>query len=74
AKRMREIIEKSEFVLSSQQIRITVSIGISSFPEDASLQFDLIRKADIALYHAKKTGRNRVICFEPNIAEIHSTM
>ncbi|OGM02057.1 MAG: hypothetical protein A2008_03545 [Candidatus Wallbacteria bacterium GWC2_49_35] len=74
AQRMREIIEKSDFVLSNQQIRITVSIGIASFPEDASLQFDLIRKSDIALYHAKKTGRNRVICFEPEIAEAHSTM
>jgi|GEM_PF-172155 len=74
AQRMREIIEKSEFCLSNQQIRITVSIGIAAFPEDASLQFDLIRKSDISLYHAKKTGRNRVICYDESLSELHSTM
>jgi diguanylate cyclase (GGDEF)-like protein len=38
----------------------TVSLGIATFPEDATEQSDLIRKADIALYQAKSCGRNRI--------------
>src|SRR3989339_35185 len=40
---------------------ITVSIGISLFPEDAVEHNQLIRKADERLYKAKSTGRNRII-------------
>ncbi|MBW2038150.1 MAG: diguanylate cyclase [Deltaproteobacteria bacterium] len=41
-------------------LHITLSIGISSAPEDAQNGMTLIHKADIALYYAKKTGRNRL--------------
>jgi diguanylate cyclase (GGDEF)-like protein len=37
----------------------TISIGISTFPEDASDISSLIEKADQALYEAKRTGKNR---------------
>src|SRR3989339_1583680 len=40
---------------------ITVSIGISLFPEDAVEHNQLIRKADERLYKAKSAGRNRII-------------
>jgi two-component system cell cycle response regulator len=36
----------------------TVSLGVATFPEDATEQSDLIRKADLALYQAKSCGRN----------------
>jgi diguanylate cyclase (GGDEF)-like protein len=39
----------------------TVSIGISSYPDDGSTRQELIRKADDALYRAKLTGRNKII-------------
>lgn len=38
---------------------ITVSIGISNFPVDAKDRYDLIVKADQALYKAKRLGKNR---------------
>ena len=41
--------------------RITISIGVSSAPEDASDRVTLLRLADEALYRAKGTGRNRVV-------------
>jgi diguanylate cyclase (GGDEF)-like protein len=47
-------------------LHITLSIGISSAPEDAQSGKDLIQKADTALYYAKKVGRNRLA----NAAEI----
>jgi diguanylate cyclase (GGDEF)-like protein len=38
-------------------VRIGASIGISSFPEDGRTVPDLLRHADIAMYHAKQTGK-----------------
>ncbi|MCX7705870.1 MAG: sensor domain-containing diguanylate cyclase [bacterium] len=40
---------------------LTISFGISAFPSDGQSCEELIRKADIALYEAKKQGRNRVV-------------
>jgi len=43
------------------EIRITVSLGAVSFPStDATDLDDLIRRADAAMYEAKKAGRNRL--------------
>lgn len=49
----------------SQQtlIPITISLGISSVPEDASTIESLIETADKALYQAKHLGRNRIACY-----------
>jgi diguanylate cyclase (GGDEF)-like protein len=40
--------------------RITVSCGVSVFPEQGRACSDLIDAADHALYHAKEAGRDRV--------------
>jgi len=37
-----------------------VSIGISSYPADTKEMNDLVKKADDALYTAKREGKNRV--------------
>jgi len=55
-------IESSK-ILNADNINITVSIGISSFPKNAMTQDGLIEKADIALYEAKSRGRNQIIHF-----------
>ena len=39
----------------------TISLGIATFPEDATEPGDLIRRADLALYQAKSYGRNRAL-------------
>ncbi|MBN2482635.1 MAG: sensor domain-containing diguanylate cyclase [Candidatus Omnitrophica bacterium] len=57
AERIRQAVESSEICNS----RLTVSIGIASFDEDAKDKEELIRKADIALYRAKREGKNRII-------------
>jgi diguanylate cyclase (GGDEF)-like protein/PAS domain S-box-containing protein len=46
------------FVLDSQKIFITTSIGISLFPADGQDGETLIKNADKAMYHAKNLGRN----------------
>lgn len=40
--------------------RITVSAGLASVPEDGTTADELLRKADAALYRAKRSGRNRL--------------
>ncbi|OHB43540.1 MAG: hypothetical protein A2069_06790 [Planctomycetes bacterium GWB2_41_19] len=45
---------------------ITMSIGIVSYPKDALLKEELIGKADEAMYHAKKTGKNKICYFDMN--------
>ena len=44
-----------------KSVPITVSIGVSTFPNDASNIDDLVKIADEAMYRAKKNGRNQVV-------------
>jgi diguanylate cyclase (GGDEF)-like protein len=49
---------------ASQSLRVTASFGIASYPESKARDGeDLVRRADRALYRAKKTGKNRVELF-----------
>ncbi|MBI3321367.1 MAG: GGDEF domain-containing protein [Candidatus Omnitrophica bacterium] len=41
--------------------RVTVSVGVASFPDDAQAELELIRMADQRLYQAKRSGRNLVV-------------
>ncbi len=68
AERIRTGIESYDFsVLRQGQAKethhITVSIGVSSFPEDSSDPIELVEMADSALYRAKRGGRNRVAAY-----------
>lgn len=50
---------------NAQQLWVSASIGIAVFPDDGEDIEDVIRKADIALYQAKKDGRNRFVFYQP---------
>jgi diguanylate cyclase (GGDEF)-like protein len=56
--RMRKSIEVERII---EDVCFTVSIGISSFPQDAREKELFIQKADQALYQAKRNGKNQVI-------------
>ena len=43
---------------------LTVSIGVAEFPKDATKPEELIEKADMALYRAKREGKNRTYVWE----------
>lgn len=66
AERIRENIEFYKFEVhpSKKKIsQITVSIGLSAFPDHGKTSEDLIVFADESLYAAKKEGKNRVTIF-----------
>jgi diguanylate cyclase (GGDEF)-like protein len=48
---------------------LTVSVGISAFPYDGVDKESLIHKADIALYEAKRTGKNKVVEYAPRLGK-----
>ncbi|OGW80592.1 MAG: hypothetical protein A2Z83_06645 [Omnitrophica bacterium GWA2_52_8] len=53
-------IREDSFEIRRERISMTVSIGVSSIPEDTLDHEQLIALADKALYQAKREGRNRV--------------
>lgn len=61
ADRIRKSVEEHEFPFEDKILRVAVSIGVASFPDDGTEIDLLIRRSDQALYAAKKAGRNRVI-------------
>ncbi len=65
AERIRQAIESRLIRAYDEDLKITVSIGISTFPDDSNEIQGLIDKADQALYLAKKAGRNCIRVFHP---------
>jgi two-component system cell cycle response regulator len=60
AERIRISIETMELSgPKGEKLKVTISIGVSTFPQHASSKDELIEKADIALYRSKRGGRNR---------------
>tara|TARA_R110001583_G_scaffold195379_2_gene372439 strand:- start:4409 stop:6856 length:2448 start_codon:yes stop_codon:yes gene_type:complete len=51
-----------QFCLAGQMYSVSVSLGISIYPDDAYDSEQLMRHADVAMYRAKQEGRNRY-CF-----------
>jgi len=64
AERVRMAIADHLFVKGATELHITISIGISTYPEDGDTPEMLVMKADHALYQAKKNGRDRVCISE----------
>lgn len=57
------------FTLQGRKIRVTPSIGISLFPADGRNINDLMRHADLAMYHSKDSGRNDFSFFTKELSE-----
>ena len=75
AERVRRAVEAHSFSVSrvtsgqsDEPFHITISIGISSFPDDATDPIQLVEMADSALYRAKRNGRNTICAYRPSLA------
>jgi diguanylate cyclase (GGDEF)-like protein len=63
AERIRQAIESKPIKAYDENLKVTASIGIASFPDDAKDIQALIDRADEAMYKAKEAGRNRVYVY-----------
>jgi diguanylate cyclase (GGDEF)-like protein len=67
ARRIQLMLERP-FDVSHQEIALSASIGVSIFPTDASDAESLVKNADAAMHHAKKTGQGGVELFKKSIS------
>jgi diguanylate cyclase (GGDEF)-like protein len=64
AERIGKKIAAMEFIHLEKIIKITVSIGVSNYQIGDTKIDDILRRADAALYQAKRLGRDRVVAIE----------
>lgn len=65
AKRINKAVEEATFDLNnSQKGKVTISVGVATFPDNANSPELLIEHADKGLYYAKEHGRNQVVCIK----------
>lgn len=63
AEKIRKTFEDTKIKIPNGSIKKTLSLGVSEFPNDAEGFWQCIKYADVALYKAKETGRNKAIRF-----------
>lgn len=74
AERLRTAVAAQPFdVDAGAPLRITVSIGVASWPTHADGVEALVAAADTAMYAAKQDGRNRTARYEPALAQLAVT-
>ncbi len=59
---------KKTHSIGEHHLRVTVSIGLSTYPEDGQDAETLIKNADTAMYHAKQCGRDNYQFFKPDMS------
>ena len=67
AERLRHSVQALDLQINSVRAPITVSIGVAQFSAGMSHLSDAMSRADAALYLAKQTGRNRVVCHASDV-------
>ncbi len=61
ANRLRLRVAAQPFFFNGEKSSVTISLGVASFPQDATTASQIIRVADERLYQAKHGGRNQVV-------------
>lgn len=65
AEKLRKQIESMEVEVEdfAEPLSVTVSMGVASYPDDGAGPEVIVTSADSAMYAAKESGRNRVVCY-----------
>lgn len=58
------------FELAGHTLNISSSIGVAVYPDHGTSEKLLVKSADIAMYHAKKNGRNNVKIYQSGMQEV----
>jgi len=69
AERLREKVEAEVFQINDKKLKSTISLGISTYPQQGESTEDLINFADKALYEAKNSGRNKSIVYSASLSK-----
>ncbi len=64
AKKIKDSFQAKKIDANTGSIQKTVSIGISEFPRDSKKFWQAIKFADMALYRAKESGRNKIVIYD----------
>jgi diguanylate cyclase (GGDEF)-like protein/PAS domain S-box-containing protein len=67
AQKIIESIAKPFTLGGTQRTHITTSVGISLYPADGGTSDDLLRRADVAMYEAKRRGKNQLCFYTPEM-------
>lgn len=67
AEKIRLAVEEFNFKTTEGILKKTISMGISDFPHDTDGFWQAIKFADVALYKAKESGRNRCVQFSKDL-------
>jgi len=67
AENIRSAVEKIRINIGGSILQKTISIGLSDYPKDSATFWQALKFADVALYQAKQTGRNRVVRFNQDM-------
>lgn len=59
--RLRAMIERTVYCLPDNPMTATISVGVAQLDLDEAKGYEIIEKADAALYEAKKLGKNQVV-------------
>jgi diguanylate cyclase (GGDEF)-like protein len=63
AQRIIDVMNGHAFTIAHHEVRIGASVGIVTFRDDSESADDLLASADLAMYHAKSSGRNRAVAY-----------
>ena len=67
---VRRTVENKVFNYESQDIKITISIGISEYRHNSKISiFQSVKESDMAMYEAKHQGRNKVVIYDDRITD-----
>ncbi len=66
AEKIRQALNQP-FVLVGQSLNISSSTGVAVYPDHGNDETQLVKCADIAMYNAKKGGRNNVKLYRPDM-------
>ena len=61
AEKIRQTIEKIEFLYKNEKVNVTVSIGVSCVKKGDQKHEQIFERVDVAVYKAKENGRNQVM-------------
>jgi diguanylate cyclase (GGDEF)-like protein len=56
------------FLINGGELLISISLGVAVYPQDGNTADELLKHADLAMYTAKKSGRNQMKLFNAQMA------